>query len=231
MGKAFYGLYFKFMRFIARIICDRYDIVGAADEAAPKVFISHHQNMYGPVMSMMWLKEPVHIWVLSHFCNKKDCYKHFIDYTFSKRFGWGRLRTIFVARLFSGSVSRLMMSAKAIPVFRESRKVMDTINKSIDLLMNNESLLIFPDIDYSNNDPDMHDIYKGFLYLEKYYYRVTGKHLAFVPLYVSQKTKSLHLGDAIYFKDNIAFADERENVSESIKKSVHNLAVACGDVN
>jgi 1-acyl-sn-glycerol-3-phosphate acyltransferase len=228
--RCFYGTYFRCMRFIVRSCTSEYQLKGAADTAAPKVFISHHQNMYGPIVSMKCLPEPVHLWVLSHFCNTKTCYNHLKNYTFSERFGWGRLRTFLVALLVSSPVSRLMKSAEAIPVYRESKKVMQTIEQSVDFLCKEENILIFPDIDYTDDNSEMRDIYSGFLYLEKYYYEKTGKHLAFVPLYVSKNCHSIYFGKEIYFRDNVSFLEERQNVSKFIRNNLNDLAVLCGDL-
>lgn len=218
------------MRFIVRTCTTKYDLVGAADDkAAPKVFISHHQNMNGPITVMKSMRQPVHIWVLSNFYHTKTCYRHFKEYTFTTRFGWRRFRAFMVSLFICFPVSRLLQSGKVIPVYRDSRKIMHTMEQSVGYLCKGENILIFPDVDYTDEGSMMQDIYSGFLYLEKYYYKKTGKHVAFVPVYVSKNNKKVHFGDAVYFKDGVGFAEERKNVSESIRKYINDLAVLYGD--
>jgi len=115
-------------------------------------------------------------------------------------------------------VSKLLQSLQAIPVFRGSRDIITTIIQSISALMNGESLLICPDINYTDTGSEMGEMYDGFLNLDKYYMKKTKQHIAFVPLLISKSTHRIYVGEEIYFKDNINFKKEKGEVFQRLKQ-------------
>ena len=62
----------------------------------------------------------------------------------------------------------------------------------------------------------MKAMYDGFLYLEKYFYKATGKHVCFVPLNVSKKRHLIIADQPIYFRDGEMFNTERIKIRERI---------------
>ncbi|GAA0326122.1 hypothetical protein GCM10008967_15860 [Bacillus carboniphilus] len=70
----------------------------------------------------------------------------------------------------------------------------------------------------------MKEMYEGFLLIEKYYYRATGSHIGFVPVYVS-KTKRIIIEDnPIFFTDQQDFQTELKIVSKKIQTRLNLLA-------
>ncbi|MEY8292829.1 hypothetical protein AAK882_09305 [Carnobacteriaceae bacterium 52-44] len=224
MRKNNYGIFFEFCRAIARIVLPRFrfDNIFVNDE--PTVYISHHQNMIGPVSILVWLKYYLRTWVLSVFASQKECYNHYMNYTFTKRYKWPPILAKMIAWPASYIVPWIVKSARAIPVYRGSRKIMDTFKISVDALLNNEDILIFPDIDYSDDSTEVSDIYEGFLHLEKYYYRETKKHLAFVPVYSNKEKREVHSGKPIRFTGDKKFIEERKEVAQKIQEELNWLS-------
>lgn len=224
-----YGRVFRFLRSLVRFVYPKYSVqVPKAD--GPVVYISHHQNLYGPFMIMLWFPQLVHVWMLHVFLDQKACYHQYVDYTFTKRFGWNKTLSRLCALPISYFISLLLNSGKGIPVYRGSRKVLQTFQKSVAALSNGESVVIFPDIDYSDSSPRTKEMYDGFLYLEKYYYKATGQHVCFVPLYVSKKQHLIMAEEQIYFREGENFNTERKRVCEKIHASLNDLARKCGDI-
>jgi len=164
----------------------------------PCVYIAHHQNMYGPVHTLAALPVRGHIWALHVFTNRKTCFSQFYHYTFRTRFGWPAPAAWLVATVLSLVVPAFMRTIGAVPVYRGSAAVRDTMQLSAQLLARGESLVICPDIDYSNSSDEMGQSYTGFLMLEKYYYQRTGGHLPFVPVYCDGTNRVLQLGQPVY---------------------------------
>lgn len=107
---------------------------------------------------------------------------------------------------------------RAIPVYRSSKAIIKTFRQSISTLIDGESLLISPDVDYTDTGSDIGEIYKGFLNLEKYYMEQTGRHLAFIPLYISKRKHCIYRGEAIYFNSNEGFKQEKIKVYDRLRQ-------------
>jgi hypothetical protein len=115
-------------------------------------------------------------------------------------------------------------------LFRGSRKIQHTLDLSVAALCRGESIIIFPDIDYRDNAADTKAMYDGFLYLEKYYDRETGRHLRFVPLFASKKKRLLIADRPVTFRDGVPFRTERRVVRDTIHAHLNKWAQSCGDV-
>lgn len=214
---------FKFTRFIFRCFNKPYSVYREYDEGAPAVYIVHHQNLKGPIISMAWFDKPMHPWGLSVFFNHSECYRHYYKYTFTERFGMPKVIAAILTYPLSFYISGLMKSMEGIPVHRGSREVIETFSESLSALTRGESLLICPDIDYSSEDEHMGEMYMGFLTLERMYIKKTGKHLAFVPLHIDSKKQHIHVGQSISFTSGVDFKQEREIVYNKLKEEFSRL--------
>ena len=217
MKKRIYRINFLFCRWLARCFTLRYRVRYACPALNPAVYIVHHQNMRGPVLSMAWLNFSVRLWVLDVFCRRKSCFRQFFNYTFTKRFGLPKALAAVIVFPISLFVPMLMRSIRAIPVSRGSKDVINTFRHSIATLTSGESLLISPDINYSDKDLHIGEMYQGFLDLEKFYKRRTGKPLAFVPMHICSRKRIIYVGEAIYFDTDEDFRSEKAKVYQQIK--------------
>lgn len=225
MKKSFYGPFYYFCRFVLRIFMfglKPFTFSGEMPEG-PFVLIAHHHNMRGPIRTMVWFPQPLRIWALHVFYEKKDCFDQYYGYTFTKRFGWPKPLAWLCAKMASGGISRLMHSMGAVPVYRGTTHMRKTLSMSLDALYAGESLVIFPDIDYSSNEDEMGEIYSGFLGLERFYYKKTGRHLPFVPIGIDEENRRFLLGEAICFTDDAPFAQQKDKIAARIRDSINTL--------
>jgi len=228
--QGFYGKFFRSSRFLFRLFFCKHRIIGKENNVSPVIYVAHHQNLYGPINIMAWFKTPVRLLVFHVFCQQKSCYRQFVDYTFTERLGWNRRLAACIARPLSYLISQLMQSMRAIPVYRGTRQALNTIKTGAEALLQGENLLLFPDVDYANSSGEMGEMYRGFLHLEKYYFKSAGRHIPFVPLYASKKTRQIVIGDAISFTQQEDFNLEKERVYQDIQNSINRLAASCGDL-
>lgn len=226
MGTKSYGFIFKLAQRVLRLVLPRYDFERPPVEGKPVVYISHHQNLAGPLTILVWINFYVRTWVLSVFTEREAAYRHYRDFTFTRRCGWPKGVAKLAAWPASYLVPWLVNSAAAIPVYRKSRRIVKTMKISHEALMNGESILIFPDIDYSSESKKTSDIYQGFLHLEKRYFKETKKHLTFVPLFSDSDHKIVRVGQEITFTGREKFIDEREKIADEIKNELNRLAQA-----
>ncbi|MGX7106159.1 hypothetical protein ACWOBE_00025 [Hutsoniella sourekii] len=222
-----YGLFFKTILWLARLLTPKYEISNVKDLKMyedPVVYISHHHNLLGAIRILPWLDRFVRVWAYGNFYDQKTCYQHYIDYTFTKRFGWPLFFAKPVAYLASYIVSAGMKSARVIPVYRQSRQIVKTLKATVETLRQGQAILIFPDIDYKSDQAQVGEIYEGFLNLEKYYYRNTGRHLNFIPLYANEDYQMIFQGRPVKFSSDLSFIEQRSIKASEIADALNHLA-------
>lgn len=224
MRKKDFGLYFKFIRGLIRLVIPRFHFENMPPADAAVVYVSHHQNLLGPISILAWIKGYVRTWVLSVFATQAACYEHYTQFTFTKRYGWPKAIAKLIAWPASYLISWLIQSLHGIPVYRKSRDIITTLKQTVAALMDNESILIFAQVDYTNTAVDASAIYEGFLNLEKYYFRETEKHLTFVPLYSDKAKKVIRAGKPLQFTGKIKFIEERKEMAQKIEAELLRLA-------
>lgn len=230
MNSNFYGRFFRLGQQIVRKVYPKYKVILPQTIDGPAVYITHHQNLFGPFITLLWFPKSLHAWILHVFLDRHTCYRQYVDYTFTKRFGWNRTLSKICAFLVSFLIAKLLNSGKGIPVYRGSRKILKTFHLSVKALKNGESIVIFPDIDYSDSTANVKELYEGFLSLDRYYYRETGEHVCFIPLYVSKKKRLLIANRKIYFREGEDVQTERKTVLQNIHANLNELAEKCGDL-
>ena len=156
------GKLFAFSRFFVRLKVGRWT-ADVPPAEGPTVYVCSHGNMAGPLVTLCWLPFPVRPWVFHVFAEKESCRKQFGEYTFSKHFGLPGPVARFLAWVVSGYVSTLVASAGAIPVYRGSVHIGTTFKESVAALQAGDSVLIFPDIDYTDSSDTIGEVYNGFL--------------------------------------------------------------------
>ena len=95
---------------------------------------------------------------------------------------------------------------------------------SVEALLNDEDILIFPDVDYSDDSTETSEIYEGFLHLEKYYYRKTKKHLTFIPIFSDSKKREVRSGKSIQFTGDKKFIEERREIANQLQEELNRLS-------
>lgn len=186
----FYGIFFRIVRAVARLVLPRYTCrIRPSEEAS--VYLCRHLNLEGPLIALRSLPFDVHPMVLSPFFNFGNCFRKYRDYTFTIRFGIPRFFAVPLAFFSALAVAPLVRSARAVPAYRGGIDAVMTYRTAMKYLGKGEPLLIFPDTDYTAGEGEVSDIYTGFLYLEKLYRKKYGSSIAFIPLNIDKENRTL----------------------------------------
>ena len=214
----FYGSLVRFMRALAKVFTLKYKSTVVPPEE-PTVYVCRHLNMRGPITTIVRLDFHVHPMILSCFFDKDECYKQYAEFTFTERQGKRRKKRNFKAYVASRFVPQIMKSLQGIPVHRGTdTNSMQTMRDSLSYLEKGESVIVYPDIDYTAGYEKESEIYEGFLLLGQLYKRNTGKSLRFVPLYIDDAGKRVKEYKHITIDE---FRKERSTVYDYIKKSIN----------
>lgn len=214
----FYGSLVCFIRAFAKIFTSKYKSKVLPPEEAT-VYVCRHLNMRGPITTIVRLSFDVHPMVLSCFFDKDDCYRQYAEYTFTERQGKKKKKRNFKAYIASRAVPCVIKSLKAIPVYRGTgANSMRTLRDALLYLEKGESIIVYPDIDYTAGYESESEIYEGFLLLGQFYKRNTGKSLRFVPLYIDDTEKRVKEYEHITIDD---FRKERTVAYDYIKAAIN----------
>jgi len=223
-----YGMYFRFIKWIIHLFRPARSVPEPSSLPSPAVYVVRHQNMRGPLFSVLWFPGELRIWVLHVFCGVRDCFRQLYGYTYSERSGAPKPLALLAAAPISLLFANLMRSGGVIPVYRASTQIRKTMSRSLDALKKGESIIIFPDVDYVNEDEDVGEIYTGFLQLERFYYKAQKEHLPFVPLSVDSRKGTLTAGEPVCFRDGEPFTEEKLRVTREIRRQLNEMA-KCGE--
>ncbi len=214
------GKLFYFSRFFVRLFIGHW----TADVPArkkPAVYVCSHNNLLGPLAAMCWLPVDARPWTLHVFMERKVCEKQYREYTFSKRFGMPGALAAAAAWAAAGYVSALMRSMSAIPVYRGSVRIGATFKETVEALQAGESVLIFPDVDYTDDSGGIGEVYDGFLLLERFWRKKSEEPLDFVPLRLDAAARHMTEGRTVRFDRKAEWKTEMNRVREALRAEIN----------
>lgn len=214
-GKLFYCSRFFVRRAIGRWVC------GVPAPERPTVFVCSHSNLLGPLATLCWLPFPVRPWVLHVFTRRETCRAQYRDYTFSRRFGLPRPLAALAAGAVSGYVSALMRSLGAIPVYRGTVKIGVTFRETVAALQAGDSVLVFPDVDYTDASAGIGEVYDGFLLIQRFWRKVSEEPLPFVPLRLDAAGRRITAGTPVWFDPALPWKQEAPRVKEALRDEIN----------
>ena len=214
------GRLFAFSRFFVRRYIGRWQ-ADVPERQGPAVYVCSHTNLLGPLAALCWLPFPVRPWVYHVFMEKGSCRAQYRDFTFPKRFGMPGPLAGFCAWASAGYVSRLMASLGGIPVYRGSRRIIETFRETIAALQAGDPVLIFPDVDYTDEGAGIGAVYNGFLKLDRFWSRVSSAPLDFVPLRLEAEERRIVAGPAVRFDRAADRREELVRVREARRREIN----------
>lgn len=214
------GKLFYFSRFFVRLLVGRWNVC-VSERRKPAVYVCSHHNLLGPLAALCWLPVEARPWVLHVFLARETCERQYREYTYSKRFGMPKALAAAAARITSGYVSALMRSMSAIPVYRGSVRAGATFKETVAALQAGESVLIFPDVDYTDDSGGIGEVYDGFLLLERFWRKKSEQPLEFVPLRMDAASRRITEGRTIRFDRNAEWKSEMNRVREALRAEIN----------
>ncbi|MBQ8952477.1 MAG: hypothetical protein IJ048_00010 [Clostridia bacterium] len=222
------GRYYRICRRILRLRYLQFECRSEAEHDNPAVFICRHRNAIGPIASLCLLPLGAYPWAFSAFMDTDACRRHLADYTFPVTWKINPTVSRVLAAVLGPLFAKLVCSAGGIPVYRNSLKVRETFQKTIETMDEGGSILIFPDVNYAEEDGETGALYEGFLLLEQLWNRKTGKHVQFVPVNISLSGKTMTIGKAISFTGQMPYREEKGIILGQLEDAMNSMAKKYG---
>ncbi len=195
-AEGIYGSYGKFVRWLSRAFSRKYKCDFVMPEE-PVIFVCRHLDMHGPYTTLKWLPAELHPMIIHMYFDQKATVKHMTEYTFAARYGKKVKKFNLAAHVMGWIAPPMMKSLQAVPVYRDGLKSTTTIKHGLHYLLKNESLIVYPDVNYMDGYDKPSEIYEGFLFMGELYFKKTGKLLSFVPLLIDDKNRRIAAGQSI----------------------------------
>ena len=109
----------------------------------------------------------------------------------------------------------------AIPVHRGTARIGTTFKESVAALQAGDSILIFPDVDYTDGSEGIGEIYDGFLLLERFWRKASARPLRFVPLRLDADARRIVEGAAVSFDRTAPWKSEMVRVREALRREIN----------
>ena len=194
-------------------------------ENAPFI-VTNHTGISAPAMFLIHYKEKVRTWSHSAFLHCRSAITH-LRKNVLKRRKYGFLLYP-VALIFLPVIVWFFRSANPIPVMRGSKRIVETLESSVNCKQNGVTQVIFPEKldgeDAELVNPYLYKLNRGFVYAAKYYYEKCGEKLRFYPAYSCPSLKTVVIGEPIIFNPEIPIILEKEIICRYLEDKIRSLA-------
>ena len=203
----------------------KYRIEGAEHlPEGPCVIVGNHCQMYGPIAGEMYTPGEHAVWCVGEMMHREEVA------AYAYRDFWSHkpriVRPFF--RLMSHLIVPLALlifnNAHTIPVYHDSR-VLSTFRETVEQLRAGSRIVIFPEC-YTEHNNVVHDFQDKFVDVARLYYRKTGQELAFVPMYLAPRLKTIYYGQPVTFHSDVPLAEERRRICDELMDAITDMAVS-----
>lgn len=200
------------------------------DESRPAIFVCNHGEIYGPLVSVVYLPFHFRPWVDENMIDRDKIYAHMYRGTFSYIKWMPKWLKSLCTKISSKFCLWALNSFDPIPVYRESlRAVMRTMNESVAALKADDNILLFPENPASNeggrykNSVLSSAFYTGFAHIAIQFYRETGKTAVFYPIFADKKRRTYTIGEGIPYRPEGAPAEEKRRIAEALHDAMQEM--------
>ena len=189
----------------------------------PLIFVSNHLGSYGPLSVLSALPLKLYPWVAHEVTElgkvARKLQKEFTELELKLR----PPASVWLARLIGRLCVAIMRDVQAIPVYASSRRIRDTLQRSLELLLKGKNILVFPENKERPINEVLGDFSTGFLAMARLYYQKTRKAICFLPVAVNQKVKGIRVGRPIRFDSRRPFPQEKGRLKRELESSIYSL--------
>lgn len=216
----FWGKYACFARWLFHTFSHRYK-ANVEKPGEPTVYVCRHLNMHGSYTTLKTLPFDMHPMIIHMYFDRQKTVDHMTNFTLSARYGKKPRKFSPAAHVISWIAPPLMRSMQAVPVYREGTQSITTIKCGLKYLLQGDSLILFPDVDYTGSYDKPSDIYDGFLFMGELYYKRTGKLLPFVPLIIDDQNRQILAGERVTLSN---YRSEGAAAAQKIQQAINRPA-------
>ena len=217
MRPGFYDFVYRTVRvLLVRSLEGRFE----SGEGTPIVFVANHEHAYGPVSTMASLPKPVVPWVTHQITDRTLCPAYIEDDFVRPEVRLAPPLSSLIARVIGVFCVGIMKDLKAIPVYKHSRMIAETIRASVRYLEQGRRLLVFPEIANLPFNEIICQFDTGFVGVARALFQKTRQVASFLPVAVHRRLRSLRIGEPVRFDPTLPYHTERTRINELLMERI-----------
>lgn len=201
------------------------------DGDVPCIFVCNHGEIYGPIITKLFLPYPFRPWVTYEMADRKIVADRMCNGIW-KDVKWIPRKALwfFADRIAAPLSAWIMRSVDCIPVFHDNpHKLMQTFRETTAAMETGDNILIFPENAATSANgryqrEGVSEFFTGFTMAGQLYYNKTGKSPLFVPMYANKKKRTISLGTPTRFDPDAPANDEKERLCAYLRGEMLKLA-------
>ena len=201
------------------------------DADTPCVFVCNHGEIYGPIITKLYLPFPFRPWVTYEMLDRQAIVDRTCNGVLShQKVLPPRFCRWLMKHIGAPLITGLMRSVGGIPVYHDQpRKLMQTFRETTAAMERGENILIFPENAATSADgryqkEGVSEFFTGFTMVGQLYSGKTGKCPLFVPLYSNKKKRRITFGTPTRYRDDLPANEEKERLCAYLRGEMLRIA-------
>ena len=188
----------------------------------PVIVAGNHCQMNGPIVGELYMPGEHYIWCAGEMMQLKEVPDYAFRDFWSRKPKWTQPFYKLLSYIIAPLSVCVFHNAHTIGVYHDAR-ILSTFKNTVKRLQEGASVVIFPEHDVKHNNI-IYDFQDKFIDVAKLYYKKTGKELAFVPLYIAPKLKTMYFGQPIRFRATESMDAERSRICGYLMDEITEIA-------
>jgi hypothetical protein len=189
----------------------------------PAIFVANHADSFGPLALYLYFPVKLYPWVIYNVTEKKSCARYLEKDFVAKELGLRRPFSTWLSYALAEICVGLFRYIEAIPVYHNSRRIMETISKSIVYLEEGRNLLIFPEIPDSYLSVYLKRFNTGFIEIAKTLQRENHRKVRIYPVSVDRGRRLILLGRPSAYDGTKSYPEEKRRLETELEAEVETL--------
>ena len=203
----------------------------AGYEDGSLVLVCNHGELYGPVVTNLYVPISFRPWCISSMMEKDVIVRYIYDNTASRQRWLPNFLKMPLTRLVCPLCLWVFNSLEAIPVYRNNpRSLMKTFRLTIEAMQAGDNILVFPERGEAEApgqkgyaSEGVGSLYTGFAMIAPTYYAKTHKRAVFLPLYASKHLRTITFGKGIEYNPDAPATDEKLRIVQALQTSMQTM--------
>ena len=203
----------------------------AGYEEGQLVLVCNHGELYGPVVTNLYVPISFRPWCISSMMEKDVIVRYIYENTLVRQKWLPNFLKMPLTRLICPVCLWVFNSLEAIPVYRGNpRELLKTFRLTIEAMQAGDNILVFPERGEAEApgqkgyvSEGVGDLYTGFAMIAPAYYQKTHKRAVFLPIYASKHLRTLTFGRAVEYNPDTPATEEKLRIVSELMQRMDGL--------
>ena len=201
------------------------------DPDTPCVFVCNHGEIYGPVVSTLYVPYSFRPWVAYEMTDRQAIAERTMNGAFQNVRGFQRkILNFLMIHVGAPFLAWVMRSVDCIPVYHDNpRKLMQTFRETTAAMEAGDNILLFPEnadtsADHRYQKEGVSEFFTGFAMIGQLYSGKTGKCPLFVPLYANKRKRTITFGVPTRYNADLPPNEEKQRLCDYLRGEMLRVA-------